>query len=581
MEMETSSRRSSRGESGAGFELIGLKSNAISDASASSGDNMLEAQMSGSPSPRSGESIGDTAAAGAGPANTCATIFNTINSIVGVGILSIPFCFKSAGIFLAPVILLLVAVLSDASLQLLVAAGDIAGVRSYSRLASVVFDERSAFAGTAVDVCIIVMNFGAAVAYFDVIGDVLEAWFGEKWRALMLFVATMVVILPLSLLRKINSLRFTSYIGIGIYCSFAVATIILCLLGYGSDASDDGEAGANAEEGMSDQETKVGWFGTGKALLAFPITTFAFACHTVIFPIYAEFTGTSSGQFRRSIRTALVACVLIYLVVGLFGVLSFGLDTEGDVLKNYSGLGEEGSPSLLRGGRGIARAMEGFFCISVCLTYPLIVFPLRDSLENLMSPSSPTNGSGSSSGDGDTAEGNQPAPGAIEEAPCRCIAICRRLAYTSGDPRKDEKMRFYINTAVILGISYTTAVLLPQLNMVLDLCGATMGVVLCFGLPAVMFLRLTSKSRIVPPKAGGGNRGMRGREQSRVPLTSTAGLGLPAGTGTDTNEYVSSNTGSGTNLTRWHALCVLGFGIPFGFAGFVMTILDIFGVTKK
>jgi amino acid permease len=58
----------------------------------------------------------------------------------------------------------------------------------------------------------------------------------------------------------------------------------------------------------------------------------------------------------------------VYVTVGFFGALTFKENTLGDVLKNYSAEGG-----------GLAHFIEAIFLFSICMTYPLIIFPMRVS----------------------------------------------------------------------------------------------------------------------------------------------------------------------------------------------------------
>ena len=457
----------------------------------------------------------------------------------------------------------------------------------------------------------------------DVVADLCVAWFGERWRATSLLFAIIIIILPLSLIEKINSLRFTSYVGIAIYCTFALTAGVLFALGYGVAGADspavpppDGGGGQRADDGAVGDDSAaavadgVGLYGTGQLLVAFPIVVFAFACHTVIFHIRVEFTGpgATSGAFLSAMRKALVACFLIYAGVGLFGCLSFGFRTRGDVLKNYSALAVDPA-AVERHGAAIARAMEGFFCISVCLTYPLVVFPLRASLLNLLG-SGQSRGAGGDDlgGGGGGRDGGRGARNPYLRSPW---AFCCRWA-NNARSQYGSRSLFYGCTIVILAVSYATAILLPQLEVVLGLSGATMGVAICYVYPALMYLRATdgrSRSPLSPVRRRlKGATSTAASDSMHVPLRDAMETGevhlaicddgsdggdtaAEAGGGGEGGK--SSSTGSSDfdddgdhaaapppkavppPLPRWVAFAVLFISIPAGFASFVQAVSEM------
>ena len=64
-------------------------------------------------------------------ASLLATIANYVNSIIGSGMIGIPFAVKEAGFGLGMILLVLVGILTDYSLRLMVMAGTLSGTSSY------------------------------------------------------------------------------------------------------------------------------------------------------------------------------------------------------------------------------------------------------------------------------------------------------------------------------------------------------------------------------------------------------------------------------------------------------------------
>ena len=60
-----------------------------------------------------------------------ATTANYVNSIIGSGMIGIPFALKEAGFGLGLILLVVVGVLTDYSLRLMVRAGTLSGTTSY------------------------------------------------------------------------------------------------------------------------------------------------------------------------------------------------------------------------------------------------------------------------------------------------------------------------------------------------------------------------------------------------------------------------------------------------------------------
>ena len=182
--------------------------------------------VAGSGSGRSG-TVPLTAPAVAGWKLWLSMVINLMNTIVGVGVLSMPYCFRSAGILVAIAMLFGVMLITERTLALLVEASVLAGTRTYSGLVERAFGRCGSL---TTDVFIIVMNFGTCVAYIDVIGDVLCAWIGPKWRYLGLFLVSYCILLPIASIKTITALRFTSLLGICIYgaCVWCLWCVCVC-----------------------------------------------------------------------------------------------------------------------------------------------------------------------------------------------------------------------------------------------------------------------------------------------------------------------------------------------------------------
>jgi solute carrier family 38 (sodium-coupled neutral amino acid transporter), member 2 len=301
------------------------------------------------------------------PANANGVIFNLMNAVIGVGVLAMPYTFKRAGLILAPILLLIVGGLTERSLCLMVRAGDMLRqgdsedtspqtlAIGYSATVARCFGPNY---GTMSDVFIVIMNFGSAVAYLDVIADILAAWVGQESKTIGLVLVVLFIVGPLSCVRAIEKLKFTSLLGLAIYALFGLITIALFFVG----VSCGGEAHVP--------------LASSDLLVAVPIQTLAFACHTVVFPVYREFRespGSDSATFQKALQKTIVLCMTMYVLVGFFGALTFRDNTLGDILKNYSGEGG-----------GFAHFIEAIFAFSICMTYPLLVFPMRDSLDILL-----------------------------------------------------------------------------------------------------------------------------------------------------------------------------------------------------
>ena len=139
----------------------------------------------------------------------------------------------------------------------------------------------------------------------------------------------------------------------------------------------------------------------------------------------------------------------MYVTVGFFGALTFKENTLGDVLKNYSAEGG-----------GLAHFIEAIFLFSICMTYPLIIFPMRDSLEILVMK-------------------------------LQCVNEAARKNGWSSETFNN--LRFYMLTILILISCYVVAVLIPNIEVVFGLTGCTFGILICHILPCMMYIKASGE----------------------------------------------------------------------------------------
>ena len=154
--------------------------------------------------------LGSSAAPAPAPgASLAAGTLNLLNTIVGGGILALPFAFKSCGLLTGVLYQLVFGAMSWYGCYLLLDCLQHAKTAtSFEALAQAAFG-RAGF--LAYNLAALVNCYGACVSYVIVVGDVLEPLCHEMGvpltRPILLSLAVGGIILPLSSLRDISSLR--------------------------------------------------------------------------------------------------------------------------------------------------------------------------------------------------------------------------------------------------------------------------------------------------------------------------------------------------------------------------------------
>uniref|UniRef100_A0A2M4BE96 Putative amino acid transporter n=1 Tax=Anopheles marajoara TaxID=58244 RepID=A0A2M4BE96_9DIPT len=283
------------------------------------------------------------------------------NSIIGVGILSMPFCFQKCGIVLSIVLLLLSSYVTRLVCSYMVKSAIISRRKNFEQIAFYAFGSGGKL---LVELCVVGYLLGTCIAYFVVVGDlgpqitakILSLDESNTLRSWVMIVVTIVCIIPLGMLRNVDSLASVCSASLGFY---------LCLvLKVMSEASNQFQ-----QSGWFDRLDLWKWSGI---LQCMPIFTMALSCQMQIFEVYATMPTSSLDKMSRVIRQSTNICTLIYVAIGFFGYVAFnGHRFSGNILVDFS-------PSF------VSDVIKIGFVLSVAFSFPLAIFPCRVSLYSLL-----------------------------------------------------------------------------------------------------------------------------------------------------------------------------------------------------
>ncbi|KAK9756534.1 hypothetical protein RND81_01G104200 [Saponaria officinalis] len=184
------------------------------------------------------DSAFDAAEVGFSGASFTGAVFNLSTTIVGAGIMALPATFKQLGLIPGVTLIIFAAILTEVSIDMILRFSKSSKSSSYAGLAG---DAFGGFGRTVLQVCIVVNNLGMLVVYLIIIGDVLagtwtegvhhrgvmEEWVGDHWwtsRSSLLLLTTVFVIAPLISFKRVDSLRYTSALSVGLAVVFVAIT---------------------------------------------------------------------------------------------------------------------------------------------------------------------------------------------------------------------------------------------------------------------------------------------------------------------------------------------------------------------
>ncbi|CAK9146275.1 unnamed protein product [Ilex paraguariensis] len=370
-------------------------------------------------------------------------VFNLTTSMIGAGIMALPATMKVLGLPLGVVLIVLMGILSEISVELFVRFSVQCNASSYGVVVQAALGRTARILS---DICIIVNNAGVLVVYLIIMGDVMsgsnhhigvfDQWLGNGFwdhRKLVILVIVVLFLAPLCALEKIDSLSLTSAASVALAVVFVFVAFVV--------------AAIKLVEGKIEAPRMTPDFGSKKAILdllvVIPIMSNAYVCHFNVQPIYNELEGRSPQKMNKVGRITTVLCVLVYTSTAIAGYLLFGKDTETDVLTNFDkDLGIRFSTAL----NYIVRVG---YILHLVLVFPVIHFSLRQTVDTLVF------------------EGSAP----LSESRKRCLAL----------------------TLVLLGLIYFGSTMIPSIWTAFKFTGATTAVSLGFTFPSLIALRLSKQ----------------------------------------------------------------------------------------
>ncbi|XP_072914817.1 sodium-coupled neutral amino acid transporter 4 isoform X2 [Hemitrygon akajei] len=367
--------------------------------------------------------------------------FNLSNAIMGSGILGLSYAMANTGILLFVILLLTMAILSLYSVHLLLKTAKEGGSLIYEKLGERAFGWPGKIAAFS---SITLQNIGAMSSYLFIVKyelpEVIRAFMGieefsGQWYTngnYLVVIVSLCIILPLTFLKNLGYLGYTS--GFSLSCMlFFVGVVIykksqipcpLPAFGYSSEnqtslanatghvltvypvvfnkstdhdanlmidfinghtvTQSEGDSSIIHTNGFSyaardgDDMCKPKYFVfNSQTAYTIPILAFAFVCHPEVLPIYSELKNRSQRKMQHVSNVSITAMLIMYLLAATFGYLTFLGQVETELLHTYTKVYQFDIVIL---------SVRLAVLVAVTLTVPIVIFPIRASIQELLFP---------------------------------------------------------------------------------------------------------------------------------------------------------------------------------------------------
>jgi sodium-coupled neutral amino acid transporter 11 len=293
------------------------------------------------------------------------SVSNLVNSIVGAGIVGIPFAIRESGFVVGVALLFIVSIFTDKSLRLIIDQATFhpklkgKGVMTFEDLMTIPFGKAGKYFILS---SMLILAYGAMVAYLLVIKDTLPTVLGLGLhnsiaeRQAIMVVSSFAILLPLSMLRDISMLACTSLL------SVVADAVLVVLVAWCAPVKESVAAAGGFAAVLQDD------WASNRLFIGLGVLSTAMACQHSAFLISNTLQNHTSERWARVTGISLTSAAIMSLLLGIVGFLGFVNNVQGDILNNF-----DPNSHIIN----IARAS---LALTMFFTYPMEAFVGRHVL---------------------------------------------------------------------------------------------------------------------------------------------------------------------------------------------------------
>lgn len=321
-------------------------------------------------------------------------VFNMCNTLMGIGILTLPFAIASAG-WLGGILLMICCTFvtwwtclligrsmngdprpthffddSPFNAKLMPGSSQEARARSYitglPQMATASFGK----AGNIILSSVLYFELFSSLCIFLVtIGDHLFALYPVLSTSSHTIIVSILLVIPTSLLRTPRLLSYMSVVG-----TFSTVAIVLSVAAAALIEGNVSGEGAPEEDGHSHQPTHSLWVSSGFAL-SIGLVAFCYAGHAIVPSFYTSMERPQ--DFEKMLSCSYVIVLLCYITVGLSGYYMFGSAVDDQITLSL----ERGSSMEI-----VTTGLTWLMVLTAFSKATLYIFPLALGMEEIIAP---------------------------------------------------------------------------------------------------------------------------------------------------------------------------------------------------
>lgn len=405
-------------------------------------------------------------------------VINLISTVIGGGVLSLPFALRHTGLVPGLILLFATAVASDYSVYTLVSCSRRSGAQSFEDVAGAAFGR---YAKSFCTGLMIAVTFIPLVAYLilmrDLVSPIVELYIvgHEMTRTTrnLVAVALAIIVTPACLLQSLNGLKTLSLVSIIAIIVLGVALMtrsVECV-----DVNGWGSVNAWPRNGVSG------------VLQGIAIFVCAFICHFNVLPVHCELERPSRRRLHRMVHWTMGLVCSLYTIIGLAGYFystCHGGPDYDNILNSFDP--DDGLINLGRAG----------LIVTVMLSFPLLVVPCRATLLRACKKAEGTDRVAAI----DIVELERPLlndDGCVGDVQINSTAVERSSSTTicKADENDQPLRQRIVLTSGIMALAMAMATGISQVSDVWAVLGSSVNLIVAFIVPCAAYLRIRKHSR--------------------------------------------------------------------------------------